>query len=97
MSENTCTTRPVARKVTRSTVQPATPSLTTNQATFTSEQPKALVMTDVEAARFLSQSVHTLRKHRTLGIGAAYCKMGRSVRYRLADLQDYVEKSAVAR
>jgi hypothetical protein len=56
-----------------------------------------LVMTDVEAAQFLGMSVHTLRKHRTLGVGARYCKLGRLVKYRLADLQDYIEKSAVAR
>lgn len=62
---------------------------------FTEVQP--LAMTDVQAAKFLGQSVFTLRKHRSLGIGPKYCKLGRSVRYRLDDLKEYVDSSVVAR
>jgi predicted DNA-binding transcriptional regulator AlpA len=58
---------------------------------------QALVMTDFQAAEFLGQSVFTLRKHRSLGIGPKYCKLGRSVRYRLADLEEYVSSSVVCR
>jgi hypothetical protein len=58
---------------------------------------ECLVMDDHQAAKFLGMSVHTLRKHRTQGVGARYCKLGRLVKYRLADLEAYIEKSAVAR
>ncbi len=58
---------------------------------------KPLVMDDHQAAKFLGMSVHTLRKHRSQGVGAKYCKLGRLVKYRLVDLEDYIEKSAVAR
>jgi hypothetical protein len=109
MSEKTCTTLPVAPKATRSilenkkrglamTVQSETPSPTTSQATFTSEQPiKSLVMNDVDAAAYLGMSPNTLRKWRTTGRGPAYIRCGRLKKYRLADLEAYIEKQMVAR
>ena len=55
------------------------------------------VMKDVEAAPLLSMSVHTLRKMRCQGVGPAYLKLGKAVRYRLSDLEAYVENQRVAR
>jgi predicted site-specific integrase-resolvase len=56
-----------------------------------------LVMNDVQAAAYLGISPHTLRKWRSQGTGPAYVAVGRLKKYRLPDLEAYVEKSAVAR
>ena len=72
------------------------PDLTTTapQAPTT---PNALVMSDIKAAPLLDLSVHTLRKMRSQGNGPAYLKIGKSCKYRMSDIQAYIEKSAVAR
>jgi hypothetical protein len=36
-----------------------------------------------------------LEKDRTLRKGIAYCKLGRSVRYRLSDVEDYLDLNRV--
>lgn len=72
-------------------------SLTTSQNNPTTQAHTPLVMDDVQAAALMGLSAHTLRKHRTQGIGCAYIKMGKTVRYRLADIQAYIEKSVVTR
>ena len=40
-------------------------------------------------------SLSTLRKYRLWGKGPAYSKIGRSVRYALADVQEYMESHRV--
>ena len=47
-------------------------------------------MTEREVAQFLNRSVRTLRNDRWLGRGIPYVKVGRTVRYRFADVQAYV-------
>lgn len=58
---------------------------------------KALVMNDVDAAAYLGMSPNTLRKWRTTSRGPAYICCGRLKKYRLADLEAYIEKQSVAR
>jgi hypothetical protein len=59
---------------------------------------KKLVFNDVEAAVYLDISAHTLRKWRTVGHrGPSYRKIGKNVRYTLADLEAYIEKQKIAR
>ncbi len=58
---------------------------------------KALVMNDVDAAAYLGMSPNTLRKWRTTSRGPAYICCGRLKKYRLADLEAYVEKQKVSR
>ncbi len=41
------------------------------------------------AARVLRVSASTMRQWRTRGIGPAYYKIGRTVRYKVADLREY--------
>ena len=48
------------------------------------------------AARFVGLSESTLAKLRLNGNGPAYCKLGRRVVYRLADLDEWLQ-SRVAR
>lgn len=50
---------------------------------------------DVEAAKILSVSPQTLRNYRFLGMGPAYSKKGRLVRYRVGDLLDYMNSGRV--
>jgi hypothetical protein len=45
---------------------------------------------DVRASEILSCSVQTLRNYRHLGRGPAYTKRGRMVRYKVADLLNYM-------
>ncbi|REJ79725.1 MAG: DNA-binding protein [Acidobacteria bacterium] len=47
-----------------------------------------------EAAAFLGVSPRTFENWRLTGSGPRYSKVGRLVRYRLADLEDYVERNA---
>ncbi len=58
---------------------------------------QALVIDDLQAAELIGMSVFTLRKWRTTGHGPAYIKCGKSVKYRLSDLEAYIEKQMVAR
>jgi excisionase family DNA binding protein len=51
----------------------------------------AKVITTAEAARFLGLSESTLAKMRLNGKGPIYCKLGRRVVYRLADVEDWLQ------
>jgi hypothetical protein len=57
----------------------------------------ALVMNDFDAAALLDLSVHTLRKMRSTGTGPVYLKIGKSCKYRLSDIHEYIGRSAVSR
>jgi hypothetical protein len=49
------------------------------------------LLTEGEAARLRRQSVRTLQAERLRGDGCAYVKLGRSVRYRRADVLSFIE------
>lgn len=49
------------------------------------------VVTTREAARFVGLSESTLAKLRLNGNGPTYCKLGRRVVYRLADLEQWLQ------
>lgn len=46
-------------------------------------------ITTREAAEFLGLSVATLNKWRVIGLGPAYFKLGKAVRYRLSELEEW--------
>lgn len=50
-------------------------------------------MTDDDVAARLGVSAHTVRAWRGKGIGPRFFKMGRAVRYRLADVEAYERHS----
>ena len=50
---------------------------------------------DVEAAKILSSSPQTLRNWRHIGRGPVYSKRGRMVRYRVADLLDFMDAGRI--
>ncbi len=45
------------------------------------------------AARFLRLSVRTLERHRVAGTGPRYARLGRLIRYRQSDLDEWVARS----
>lgn len=46
------------------------------------------------AARFVGLSSSTLAKYRVAGNGPQYLKVGRAVRYRIADLENWLSEKA---
>jgi hypothetical protein len=48
------------------------------------------LLNEHQVAELLGFHVQTLRNHRTAGVGLPYLKIGRSVRYQLADIQDHL-------
>jgi hypothetical protein len=48
-----------------------------------------------EAAKTMGLAVQTLRNWRHLRRGPAYVKLGRSVRYRIDDLMEFIEKHRI--
>ena len=53
------------------------------------------LLTQIEAAELLSIGVRTLEKFRTTGLGPKFCRLGKSVRYRLPDLEEWVASRIV--
>ena len=49
-------------------------------------------LTTEEAAEFMNYSINTLNKWRSLGHGPRFLKLGRGVRYKVADLQAFMER-----
>lgn len=48
------------------------------------------LLNEAEVARLTGQGIPTLRNDRFLRRGISYVKLGRSVRYRLGDVLDYI-------
>lgn len=49
------------------------------------------LLTREQAANYLSLKKSTLEAWAVRGGGPAFCKMGKAVRYRLADLESFIE------
>ncbi len=54
--------------------------------------PFDMVMDEKQVAKLLSVSPKTLRNWRYLGRGPAFIKLGRTVRYKISDLDKYIKK-----
>jgi len=53
------------------------------------------LINEIEAARMRGQSVRTLQMERLRGSGCRYVKLGRSVRYRRADVLAFINARIV--
>jgi hypothetical protein len=53
------------------------------------------VVDEIQAAKILGRAVQTLRNDRHLRQGPAYIKLGRSVRYQVKDLIDYLQRNKI--
>ena len=54
------------------------------------------LLTEAEAARLRRQSIRTLQAERVRGGGCPFVKLGRSVRYRRADVLRFIEANVKA-
>jgi predicted DNA-binding transcriptional regulator AlpA len=52
-------------------------------------------LTPREAAAYLKSSPSTLAKRRLCGDGPKFCRIGRAVRYRTSDLEDFMARTRV--
>jgi predicted DNA-binding transcriptional regulator AlpA len=57
----------------------------------TADRSVAQLLRESEAAELLSLKVATLRRWRWSGDGPGFVKLGSSVRYRLSDIEDFIE------
>jgi len=53
------------------------------------------LLTEKEVAELTGLSLSTLRMNRSKGKGLSYLKIGKCVRYRMADLENYLESHKV--
>ena len=56
---------------------------------------KIQYVTEKEVSRITGLALPTLRNERHLGRGIPYCKVGRSVRYLLQDVIDFMESHKI--
>ena len=61
-----------------------------------SEKLPVQLLNEVEVSKTIKRSVQTLRNERFRGTGLPYCKIGRSVRYRLCDVEKFIEQNMVS-
>lgn len=59
------------------------------------EKVKIKWVTEKEVSLLTSRALQTLRNDRFLGQGIPYVKLNRSVRYKLKDIYDYMEKHRI--
>lgn len=52
------------------------------------------IFTPQQLAKYLETSVSVLSQYRALGIGPVYLKIGRMVRYRLSDVNEWLHQKA---
>jgi hypothetical protein len=57
----------------------------------TTSKPTQL-LTETDLAELTKRTKRTIQKDRLLGKGPQYLKLGRSVRYKLADVLEYLER-----
>jgi hypothetical protein len=63
--------------------------------TCTDAPPTGSLLTEKDAARYIAMSVFALRQWRCTGRGPAFFKLSRSVRYTLADLDNWLARHRV--
>ena len=66
-----------------------------SSADISSGTPGKHTLTDIEVARRLGVSRFTVRSWRLKGIGPRFLKMGRAVRYRAQDVEEYERQALV--
>ena len=53
------------------------------------------VVNEIQASEILGRAVQTLRNDRHLRQGPPYFRLGRSIRYSVGDLMDYLDKHRI--
>ncbi len=59
------------------------------------EKDQVQLITEHEAAKIIGRAVQTLRNDRHMCRNLPYIKLGRSVRYSLQDIQEYIQSKRI--
>jgi len=59
------------------------------------EADRSAIVNEIDAAKILCLAVQTLRNDRHLRKGPPYLKLGRSVRYKVTDLIEYLNRNRI--
>ena len=63
---------------------------------YDAEDPKLVTLSEQEVSNILGFTMKALQKRRWLGQPPSYLKIGRLVRYRLSDIQDFLDSCRVS-
>ena len=64
--------------------------------TNSSNNSQASLLKEHEVSKIIQRPVATLRRERWARKGIRFVKIGRSVRYRLSDIEEYIEANLIA-
>lgn len=56
--------------------------------------PECVLLSTIQAAAIIGVTPTKLKMDRHLGVGIPYVKIGRTVRYKLGDIRDYLERNS---
>ena len=54
-----------------------------------------ILLTENEVSKLFNINKHTLQRERFNGTGIPYVKLGRRVRYKVEDIQKYIERNTI--
>ena len=55
----------------------------------------AVLLTEKEVQEYYKINVNTLQRNRSMGLGLPYVKLGRLVRYKVSDIEKYLDANTV--
>jgi len=59
------------------------------------ETKSAVLLTEKEVQEYYKINVNTLQRNRSVGLGLPYVKLGRLVRYKVSDIEKYLDANTV--
>ena len=59
------------------------------------EMKSAVLLTEKEVQEYYKINVNTLQRNRSVGLGLPYVKLGRLVRYKVSDIEKYLDANTV--
>ena len=62
---------------------------------MTNETKSAVLLTEKEVQEYYKINVNTLQRNRSMGLGLPYVKLGRLVRYKVSDIEKYLDANTV--
>ena len=59
------------------------------------ETKSVVLLTEKEVQEYYKINVNTLQRNRSVGLGLPYVKLGRLVRYKVSDIEKYLDANTV--
>ena len=59
------------------------------------ETKSAVLLTEKEVQEYYKININTLQRNRSVGLGLPYVKLGRLVRYKVSDIEKYLDANTV--